>query len=1228
MTSTLSALLVEERVVSFRQMDAAVQRQRTLGGRIGTALLELGHIDERHFREYLARVKGIPALEPEMVARVPASALRRMSRAQVKQFGALPFGDAGELQVGVVDILEGDALDELVELVRMPVRQYIVPEFRFWELIGHFHGAEVPPRFRDTIQQLGPWRLSVADDGLRSTGDGEVVGGRARQPGDSAIFGLTWTIGDLTHFYSECDDRDEMLEATLGFLGKFFPRRAVLAVGRDSVRGFSSIGFHEGHRPVSDVTLAVPPGSALGTLCAGESYYLGEPATVGLDALYEGVGADAPPYCAVLPVKVGPRAALLVVGDSGASETDPRLLAMVFMVLAQLSSALSRLILQQKRGKRRATRESSPSVSTAGLSDASLSRSSSRVRLDAEASERSRILASLRATYSGFQHGVHRIPERQWSEDEVAALSQSSLPAPDAAEHSNVDLHFEPPADDAPPAVELEDSRIDDNERTDELGTSIHAPEPESDAADPEVEGFVDAALDDEVVTSLHIDRSSLSRLEGVAGAEPPAGADRGGVEAVGTEAPSDMGNRSMRPLGPSAATADRGGADSVAAEAPSDMGSRSMRPLGGSSPAPPVDEPDADGPLAPTVPIAPDLIEQTIRMASLPPGAAVPASSAEAAAAAPVGPDAPGSDSDSDAGPTFHVVDYDVPSPGGPTHALPSSLVEAALAEAGVGDDVATMQLDARDVERRLAEPGPVPAPAATVQFVAPPVPAAAPPPVAAAQPGPVGRVLQPSTAVASTESSAPPPPTPREDPNAQSLRPSFITGDQQVVDVAHLVSRYAQAGPGVASVEPETAVVANPQIPPRAVEPAAPGVFSALEERPVAPRHPTAQLRAHAGGQTLTTTSLPPGLAELEGRPSGGGRTLASEESAPRTGALPSVLPGGPGTALMHGLELPLTGPMSAFSSPTVRAPGSSPSTAAMAPVVQPGSDALLQERLRVIEPAALVQAIVAGDPPVAEAALAVALERGDSVADAVMHTFPGPLGRGRRANVAAGLLIEAHGPLIHFAARYPHACLPRLRTLIDASDADTRFYAAQLLARFRDVASIPGLALRLFDRDEQVRLTALRFLEAYRADAVFAHVIQTVRTQLRSADAWAVEGAVALVLHFRDVGSIPLLIDLLDRGAPSTIQRAAQVLSRLTYQEFGTAARNWERWWRKAGNEDRRRWLVEAMVDANRAVRENAAREVATLPNLVVNYHPDLDKVSLKTAQRAAERYLFGR
>jgi hypothetical protein len=138
----------------------------------------------------------------------------------------------------------------------------------------------------------------------------------------------------------------------------------------------------------------------------------------------------------------------------------------------------------------------------------------------------------------------------------------------------------------------------------------------------------------------------------------------------------------------------------------------------------------------------------------------------------------------------------------------------------------------------------------------------------------------------------------------------------------------------------------------------------------------------------------------------------------------------------------------------------------------------------------------------------------------------------------------------------------------------------------------------------------------------------VIQTVRTQLRSADAWAVEGAVALVLHFRDVGSIPLLIDLLDRGAPSTIQRAAQVLSRLTYQEFGTAARNWERWWRKAGNEDRRRWLVEAMVDANRAVRENAAREVATLPNLVVNYHPDLDKVSLKTAQRAAERYLFGR
>jgi hypothetical protein len=46
MPSQLSALLVQDRVVSFRQMDAAVRLQEQQGGHIGTCLLELDAIDE------------------------------------------------------------------------------------------------------------------------------------------------------------------------------------------------------------------------------------------------------------------------------------------------------------------------------------------------------------------------------------------------------------------------------------------------------------------------------------------------------------------------------------------------------------------------------------------------------------------------------------------------------------------------------------------------------------------------------------------------------------------------------------------------------------------------------------------------------------------------------------------------------------------------------------------------------------------------------------------------------------------------------------------------------------------------------------------------------------------------------------------------------------------------------------------------------------------------------
>ncbi|MGH8314611.1 MAG: GspE/PulE family protein [Steroidobacterales bacterium] len=124
----LGELLLENKVISQEQLNAALAEQKRSGRKLGRALTDLGIMSEMALHEFLARHLSIPYvdirqlnLDREMVRMLP-EALARRYRAVVLQ------SDKRGLLVGMADPTDLFAFDELAKRLKQPLRLALVGE--------------------------------------------------------------------------------------------------------------------------------------------------------------------------------------------------------------------------------------------------------------------------------------------------------------------------------------------------------------------------------------------------------------------------------------------------------------------------------------------------------------------------------------------------------------------------------------------------------------------------------------------------------------------------------------------------------------------------------------------------------------------------------------------------------------------------------------------------------------------------------------------------------------------------------------------------------------------------------------------------------------------------------------------------------------------------------------------------------------------------------------------
>jgi type IV pilus assembly protein PilB len=185
MSGRLGELLVRENLISVQQLRKAQEESQKGGGRIGTALIKTGAIEESKLTDFLSKQYGVPAInlkewdiDPEIIKLVP--------RDVAEKHLVLPVNRAGSsLIVAMCDPANIYAVDDLKFLTGYNVESVVASEPAIREAIEKYY-TDKGPSLEDIVGGMDADDVELAED----ANDGPNSEDMARAADDAPVVKL------------------------------------------------------------------------------------------------------------------------------------------------------------------------------------------------------------------------------------------------------------------------------------------------------------------------------------------------------------------------------------------------------------------------------------------------------------------------------------------------------------------------------------------------------------------------------------------------------------------------------------------------------------------------------------------------------------------------------------------------------------------------------------------------------------------------------------------------------------------------------------------------------------------------------------------------------------------------------------------------------------------------------------------------------------------------------
>ncbi len=180
----LGELLISQGLITKEQLTSALELRAKQKSRLGTALIELGHINESVLATFLSKQYGITAISLDDVE-IPPDLVKLIPKSLCERHLIIPLSaDGNRLSVAVSDPTNVSAVDDIRFLCNMEVNVFIATESAIRAAVEKAYGSKSA---LDSVKDVGVEELET-DDG--STNAVQVTGGQtSAQDIDTEIAG-------------------------------------------------------------------------------------------------------------------------------------------------------------------------------------------------------------------------------------------------------------------------------------------------------------------------------------------------------------------------------------------------------------------------------------------------------------------------------------------------------------------------------------------------------------------------------------------------------------------------------------------------------------------------------------------------------------------------------------------------------------------------------------------------------------------------------------------------------------------------------------------------------------------------------------------------------------------------------------------------------------------------------------------------------------------------------
>ena len=335
MATRLGEFLVREGKLTESQLSTVLERQVTMGGRIGTNLVELGYISEEDLARFLSKKLNVPSVDPAVLETISEKVTSIIPKEVAEKRHVVPFAlDKKSLYVAMIDPTDLEAVDELSFLTGLSVKPYLSSEVRLRLALERYYHIGRPLRY---ISILNEERHRLTRLSERRTDRREPTQEEFEQF-------MTQAKGDFIHG----KNRDEIFAVLLKNLCLILDRVILFGIKGGQITMLMSL-------PLCDATLESELEAPLVELPAflevvqRKLFYQGEiePSST-LTALLKTIGGGDVKEIIILPLLIGGETVGLIYGDNAQSRRAISNAPILKKLMNKAAMALEILILKKK----------------------------------------------------------------------------------------------------------------------------------------------------------------------------------------------------------------------------------------------------------------------------------------------------------------------------------------------------------------------------------------------------------------------------------------------------------------------------------------------------------------------------------------------------------------------------------------------------------------------------------------------------------------------------------------------------------------------------------------------------------------------------------------------------------------------------------------------------------------------------------------------------------------